>query len=165
MKLDIRNVQITDAEEIVDIEKKCFPASEAASRESILNRIATFPENIFVAEYDGKVVGFINGCTTDSIVIFDDMFHDTRYHVPNGEYIAIFGLDVLAEYRGKGIATSLINRFIDHAKMHTKKAVILTCKENLISFYTNLGFSNLGLSKSIHGGEVWYDMVYYISCK
>lgn len=159
MKLYIRNVRMTDVEKIVCIEEKCFPPSEAASSDSILNRIVTFPENFFVAEYDGELVGFINGCTTASPVIYDDMFHDTKHHVPNAEYIAVFGLDVLHEYRGKGIAASLMNRFVEHGRSKAKKAVILTCKEYLISYYSRFGFCNMGVSKSTHGGEVWYDMV------
>ena len=37
--------------------------------------------------------------------------------------------------------------------------MVLTCKEGLIPFYQSFGFENRGLSASVHGGAVWYDMV------
>ena len=36
--------------------------------------------------------------------------------------------------------------------------MILTCKEKLIPFYEGFGYVNCGVSKSVHGGAVWYDM-------
>ena len=36
--------------------------------------------------------------------------------------------------------------------------MILTCKKHLIDFYSGFGFVNCGISKSVHGGAVWYDM-------
>ena len=35
---------------------------------------------------------------------------------------------------------------------------MLTCKERLIPWYAGFGFVNEGLSASVHGGEVWYQM-------
>ena len=37
--------------------------------------------------------------------------------------------------------------------------MILTCKEGLIPFYEAFGYRNLGVSASVHGGAMWYDMV------
>lgn len=65
MSLVIRNAQPEDVEEMIAIEHICFPPAEAADAQSICERYAAFPENFFVAELDGSVVGFVNGCTTD----------------------------------------------------------------------------------------------------
>ena len=35
----------------------------------------------------------------------------------------------------------------------------MTCKDRLIGFYERFGYKNLGLSQSVHGGAVWYDMI------
>lgn len=158
MKVNIRNVRMSDLDEIVGIEKQCFPIDEAAGREVFQKRISAFPENFLVAEYEGKLVGFINGCTTESSVIFDEMFHDIEYHIASGHNIAIFGLDVIKEFRGLGIAAQLILEFLNNARIKGKKSVILTCKLNLIQYYTRFGFVNNGMSESVHGGATWYDM-------
>lgn len=159
MDVNIRNINMADLDAVAEIEEKCFPPNEAAKKEIIAERIRTFPENFFVAEYNGILVGFINGCTTQSSVIFDDMFHNTENHTASGHYMAVFGLDVLAEYRGRGIAALLMYEFLKHARTEGKKAVILTCKTHLIKYYEKFGFENNGVSKSVHGGETWYDMV------
>ncbi|MBF4693914.1 GNAT family N-acetyltransferase [Fusibacter sp. Q10-2] len=158
MDVIIRNVNKTDLEAIVEVERQCFPAAEAAEEKSIKARMSTFPENFFVAEIEKQIVGFINGCTTNSPVIYDEMFHDTSHHIPSGEIIAIFGLDVIESYRRKGIASKLMKTFIENARKQGKKAVILTCKAHLIAYYEGFGFVNDGVSESTHGGAVWYDM-------
>ncbi|GAU79525.1 GNAT family N-acetyltransferase [Fusibacter sp. 3D3] len=158
INVKIRNVKMTDLEAVVEIERQCFPVAEAAERSSIKERMATFPENFFVAEESDQLIGFINGCTTNSPVIYDEMFHDTSHHIPSGEIIAVFGLDVIEAYRRKGIASKLMKVFIENAREKGKKAVILTCKSHLLSYYESFGFKNDGISKSTHGGAVWYDM-------
>ena len=35
---------------------------------------------------------------------------------------------------------------------------MLTCKERLLPFYSGFGFVNEGVSGSVHGGVVWYQM-------
>lgn len=154
----IRNVKMTDLEAVVEIERQCFPAAEAAEKEAIRERMSAFPENFFVAKVADQMVGFINGCTTNSPVIYDEMFHDTSHHNPSGEIVAVFGLDVIEAYRCQGIASNLMKTFIKNARNQGKKAVILTCKAHLLDYYEGFGFVNDGISKSTHGGAVWYDM-------
>jgi hypothetical protein len=43
--------------------------------------------------------------------------------------------------------------------MEGRKGVILTCKEELIQYYTRFGYVNTGISKSVHGGSKWYNMI------
>ena len=64
--LTIRFAKKEDVERIADIELECFPVAEAADRETLKIRFEAFGENFLVAEKDGKVVGFINGCTTNT---------------------------------------------------------------------------------------------------
>ena len=70
----VRGVRQDDLESIAEIEAVCFPAEEAASRDSFKQRIAAFPESFLVAEVGGKLIGYINGCATDSPVIYDELF-------------------------------------------------------------------------------------------
>ena len=157
-KTNIRAVRAEDLESIAEIEAACFPAAEAATRESFKMRIATFPDSFFVAETMGRIIGFINGCVTNSPVIYDEMFHDSRHHIPTGENVSIFGLDVLPEYRKQGIAAKLMNHYIQVARNSGRKKVILTCKERLVPYYESFGYVNDGLSSSTHGGAQWFDM-------
>jgi ribosomal protein S18 acetylase RimI-like enzyme len=154
----IREVSICDLDITYDIETKCFPPSEAASKESIKDRIEYFPNHFFAAQINDRVVGFINGAVSNNEVITDEMYEDVRIHNEQGKYQMVFGLDVLPDYRKTGIAHSLMRKFISAAKSEGREGVVLTCKNELVGFYESMGFKNFGVSKSIHGGVVWYDM-------
>lgn len=159
MEISIRQVRKEDLDSVVKVEAACFPAAEAASRKSLEKRIETFPESFFVAQAQGKVIGFINGCVTDEKQIRDEMYQDSRYHKENGAYQSIFGLDVLPQYQRQGIAAKLMEHLISDAFGKGRKGLILTCKEKMIHYYEKFGYVNCGVSKSTHGGAVWYDMI------
>ena len=160
MVYTIRNVKAEDLDQVTEVEALCFPAAEAATGESLRTRIETFPESFLVAEDEsGKIIGFINGCVTDERTIRDEMFEDSGLHRADGMYQSIFGLDVIPEYRRQGVAADLMNHLIQTAKARGKKGMILTCKDRLIHYYEKFGYRSLGISGSVHGGAVWYDML------
>ncbi|WMJ81024.1 GNAT family N-acetyltransferase [Clostridium sp. MB40-C1] len=159
MDIKIRRVSIEDLDAITEVEAICFPESEAATKKSFEQRIKTFPESFFVAEIDGKIIGFINGCIINETAIYDELYNDTTLHIADGDYQTIFGIDVIPEYRNQGVAAKLMNHMIEVSKLEGRKGVILTCKEKLIHYYTKFGYVNKGISKSVHGGSTWYDMI------
>ncbi|MGN0205140.1 MAG: GNAT family N-acetyltransferase [Coprococcus sp.] len=155
----IRKGTIDDADALAEIEAICFPAAEAAGKEALAFRLQTFPECFFVAEADGRCIGFINGCATNERVIADEMYEKAECHIPDGAYQSIFGLDTLPEYRCHGVAAALMNRLIDDARAKGRKGLILTCKDHLIPYYSKFGYQHMGVSSSVHGGAVWNDMI------
>lgn len=157
--ITIRTVTMKDLEAVTEVERICFPPAEAAGRDAFYQRIQAFPDSFFVAELDGAIVGFINGAVTDERTIRDEMFEDASLHQAMGAYQSIFGLDVLPEYQHKGIASMLMEYMIEKAGSRGKKGLILTCKDRLLPFYEKFGYRNLGVSASVHGGAVWYDMI------
>ncbi len=159
MPLIIRNVTQDDLQSLIKIEALCFPPSEAADDKTLSERLMAYPESFFIAIYNNEPVGFIDGAVTNSKTISDDMFEDVKCHNPKGMYQSIFGLSVIPEARRIGVAAKLMNRMIENAKENGRRGLILTCKEHLIHYYEKFGYKNLGVSKSVHGGAVWYDML------
>ena len=157
--ITIRTAVSEDLDQVTAIEAVCFPKAEAADRASFAHRLATFPDSFFVAVHDGKIIGFVNGCVTDEKTIRDEMYEDSSLHDPKGAYQSIFGLDVLPEYQRQGIAARLMEQMIRDAKDRGRKGLILTCKDRLIHYYEKFGYQNKGVSQSVHGGVVWYDML------
>ena len=155
----IRQVTMEDLDRVAQVEAVCFPAAEAAGRETFRARIERFPDSFFVAEKDGVIVGFINGAVTDERTIRDEMFEDVSLHNPRGCYQSIFGLDVAPERQHQGIAGELMRHMIEDARRRGRKGLILTCKDRLMGFYEQFGYKSLGVSASVHGGAVWYDMI------
>lgn len=154
----IRSAKPEDLEHINTIESRCFPEAEAASKTALKERISAFEGCFFVAETDGKIVGFINGCISNEDTIQDEAYESVRYHDPYGKYQMVFGLDVLPDYQHQGIAQRLMDHLIKTAKDRGQLGVVLTCKERLIGFYEQFGFVNAGKSASTHGNVTWYDM-------
>ena len=156
--ITIRPARADEAATLAAIEAAGFPPAEAASLESISARLHVFPEQFFVAEADGKAVGFINGCVSDVPDLPDAYYHDATLHQPNGAYAAVFGLVVLPAYCGRGIAGKLLQHYLATMRARGRRGVILTCKEHLIPWYESHGFTNHGVANSEHGGATWYDM-------
>ena len=155
----IRAATIEDLDDITRLEAMCFPALEAAGRESFKRRIETFSDSFLVAVVGDEIIGFVNGCVSDDKVICDEMFEDTAYHNTEGAYQAIFGLDVHPDYRRQGIAAQLMRELIRLSRSRGKKGLTLTCKDRLIHYYESFGYVNMGVSESNHGGATWYDMM------
>ncbi len=51
-----------------------------------------------------------------------------------------------------------MNAMIDMARQEKRKGLVLTCKDRLVPYYSKFGFKNEGVSSSVHGGVVWYQM-------
>lgn len=154
----IRPVRPEDLDAVTALENACFPPAEAATREAFAYRIAAYPERFFVAEQGGQIIGLINGCASDADTI-DDALFTPGGHVPDGKNQMILGLAVDPACRGRGTAGRLLRHLCRFAQSRSMENVILTCKQELISFYAQFGFQNRGVSASVHGGAVWYDMV------
>lgn len=159
MNLVIRHAVADDIEKVALVEEKCFPPAEAATIKSFFERFMAFPECFLVAEVEGKVVGHINGCVTDSPKLTDALYHNTALHLPNGSWQTVFGIAVLPEYQHHGIARELMRNFKEETKERGKEGIVLTCKDEKIGFYESLGFTYDGVSESSHGGARWNDMI------
>ena len=159
MNLNIRYARLDDLDNVVEIESICFPPAEAATRESLEERLKGYGESFLVGELDGKPVGFVNGSVINEKTIRDEFYESICWHNPQGDYQSIFGLVVLPEYRNHGVAAKLILSLIETARKSGRKGVTLCCKEEKIAYYAKFGFENLGKSKSEHGNAIWYDMV------
>ena len=158
MMYNIRNVTCSDLEQVTALENACFPSAEAASKEAFVYRIGAFPERFFVAEAEGKIIGLINGCSSNQMTITDDLF-EPQGHKPDGKNQMIFGLAVHPDHKRQGIGAALMEHMISFCKETNMERVILTCKEAKLHYYAKFGFENMGISASVHGGAVWYDMV------
>ena len=156
--MSIRKASLADLDAVTNLETACFPAAEAASRESFARRLTVYPQHFWLLEMDGRLVSCVNGMVTDEPTIRDELFAGAALHDPDGAWQAIFGVSTLPEYRRRGLAGQVLRQVIADARAAGRRGCILTCKEALIHYYASFGFRLLGVSASVHGGAVWYDM-------
>lgn len=156
--MKIRTATIEDLVAVAAVEAMCFPPAEAAGINEFEKRLRVYPEHFWLLEQNGELIGFIDGMVTNEVTIRDEMFENALLHNEAGDWQTIFGVNTVPEYRRKGCAARLMEQVITDARAQERKGCILTCKEELIRYYEKFGYQKEGLSRSVHGGAVWYDM-------
>ena len=156
--MEIRKATLDDLKEIAAVEAECFPAAEAASEESLRKRLSVFADHFWLLFDGDKMVGFVNGMVTDEPDLSDEMYDDASMHNPDGKWQMIFGVDTIPEYRRQGCAGKVLSRVIEDARKQGREGLVLTCKDKLVHYYAKFGFVSEGVSESVHGGVVWYQM-------
>ena len=153
-----RTINLEETEQAIRIEQICFPPNEACSPRSMSDRISAAPELFLVAvdENTGRIAGFLNGIATNEESFRDEFFTDITLHNPDGKNIMLLGLDVLPEFRGKGLAKEIVRQYAERERVRNK--LILTCLEEKVPMYEHMGFSDNGMANSSWGGEEWHEM-------
>lgn len=157
-KIIIRSAELGDLDKITELERLCFPAAEAASESDLLERLKAYADHFWLLETDGKIASMINGMATNEADLRDEMYHNAELHDEKGKWQMIFGVETHPDFRGRGYAAALMERVIADAKARGREGIVLTCKEELVSYYERFGFVNEGVSASEHGNVVWYQM-------
>ena len=157
--MHIRTATMADLAAITAVEAACFPVAEAATEADFRARLAVYPDHFWLLEdEDGTIVSFVDGLVTDEPTLRDEMYSDASFHDESGAWQMIFGVNTLPSHRRQGLAEQVLRRVIADAKAQGRKGCVLTCKDKLIHYYGKLGFVNEGVSESVHGGVIWYDM-------
>lgn len=157
MELNIRKAQAEDLSRITEIEAESFAPEEAASQAKYAWRLANYPDYFIVGEKETQIVSVVCMIPMAKQVIDDDLFEMER--VPMGTVCAVLSVMTAAAWRKCGVAEQMLHAAIETARSQGMTAMALTCKEHLIHYYAKFGFQKQGLSASVHGGAVWYDMV------
>jgi len=154
----IRTATLADLEALAQVEAACFPPAEAATREEFRARLAVYPDHFWLLYDRGRLVSFVNGMVTDEADLRDEMYQDASLHREDGAWQMIFGVNTIPEARRQGYAMELLRRVVHDARAQGREGLVLTCKAALLDYYARLGFVSEGVSRSVHGGAVWYQM-------
>lgn len=167
----VRTATQADVDQIARVEAACFPVAEAATREEFQQRVARYGNHFLLMFDDGApgadspdddqglpLVSFVNGLVTNERDLIDEMYAHAEMHDERGAWQMIFGVCTLPAYRHRGLASTLVARVVADARAQHRKGVVLTCKDALVPYYTALGFSDEGMSRSTHGGVPWHQM-------
>ena len=156
--MNIRTATLQDIDQIAAVEKECFPAAEAATKEEFEQRLSHYADHFWLMFDGDKLIAFVDGFVTDEEDLTDEMYAKAQLHNENGAWQMIFGVATLPAYQKMGCASKLMEHVVEDVKAQGRKGIVLTCKESLIPFYEKFGYINEGKSMSKHGGAVWYDM-------
>ncbi|MDN4527665.1 bifunctional GNAT family N-acetyltransferase/carbon-nitrogen hydrolase family protein [Fictibacillus fluitans] len=132
-KIELRNIQYNDIDEILELQRTCFPGHmEPWKREQLESHLDIFPEGQFVVTFEGKIIG---SCSS-LIINFDeyddqhtwDEITDEGYitnHNPNG--YNLYGIEVMVhpDYRRMKIGKRLYEARKELAEEWNLKSIIL----------------------------------------
>ena len=158
LDVNVRIVSERDLDRCFEIESVSYSGDEAATREKILKRIRTYPEGFIVLENEKEIIGFINSGATHKVELSNEDFKELVGHDSDGKHIVILSVVIHPAYQGRGLASKLMNNFIDRMKALGKSDIYLICQTELIDMYSRYGFVDLGPSDSNHGGMIWNEM-------
>ena len=156
--MTVRYALPSDLAALAAVEAACFPAAEAATEKDIKNRLDYYANHFWLLFDGDTLVSFVDGFVTDEADLTDEMYENAVLHNENGAWQMIFGVNTLPAYRRQGCAAQLLERAIQDARAQGRKGLVLTCKDALIHYYEKFGFVNEGISASVHGNVVWYQM-------
>ncbi|MBG9986119.1 GNAT family N-acetyltransferase [Facklamia sp. DSM 111018] len=159
----IRRATIDDLQEISRIEMDNFGEGVATSQDVFSQKLIQQKGHIFVADKEGKVIGFIEGLSSYEAHLKDEMFLGTNLHKEGGPWEILLSLVVDQNYQSQGIGRGLLNYQLAICKERGQEGVLLTCRDYLIDYYEHFGFENQGLSDSRLGGLDWYKMLLKLS--
>ena len=160
LRFGFRDIRPEEAERAAEIEQIVFPPNEAVLPDDVKKQAAVAPDLFMVAidKVNGRGVGFLNGLATNETEFRDEFFTDKSLHEPEGSTVMLLGLDVLPEYQRRGLGTEIMRHYCQREKAKGRKRIVLTCLPGLVEMYKKMGFTDLGMSRSMWGGESWHEM-------
>ena len=85
---------------------------------------------------------------------------DMEQHIDGARTIALHSVAVLPQFQKRGLGSTLVKGFIQMVKdCGTVDRIILVTRGDLVGWYENFGFINLGKSDLVHGQSQWFDLV------
>lgn len=135
MNVIIRNFGIDDAETLFEIESKCFTMCWGLEQFTAISELDY--SHFFVAECDGKIVGFAGFNSLD--------------------VAEILNIAVISEYRNNGIGRMLLERCEKCASECGNDKLYLEVRisnESAVSLYKSFGFHEIGVRKKYYTSPV-----------
>jgi len=145
-----REAILSDIDNIMYLEEKCFNIYTQESKDVYENRIKHFPEGFIILENDNVFCGAVSSEIwnyKENVFIKDfNLGHSIKEQLDlNGNELYISSIGILPQYRSKGYGQLLFNELISHIKLLFPKVTkgILLINETWIhamKIYQNFGF-------------------------
>jgi predicted amidohydrolase/ribosomal protein S18 acetylase RimI-like enzyme len=131
-KIEIRNIESKDIDEMIQLQSLCFPGMVPWKREHLESHLGHFPEGQLCAELEGKIIGSCSSLIVDFDEYDDrhtwDDITDNGYitnHNPNG--YNLYGIEVMVhpDYRKMKIGHRLYEARKELARLLNLKSIII----------------------------------------
>jgi ribosomal-protein-alanine N-acetyltransferase len=120
--IKFRTANLSDIENIMKLEEKCFNEHTQEKMEVYLERIEVFSDGFIIMELDDRFIGAISSEIWQYVsTINRDTFmlgHSIKKQLKlNGNELYISSIGILPEYRAQGFGVTLFNELIKNIKV------------------------------------------------
>jgi ribosomal protein S18 acetylase RimI-like enzyme len=142
----IENVTISKCtlQDIADIYKIELDVehSNAASEQTLKDRLQMFPDGFLVAKENGKIIGYVESVLWNNFEFstFDEIKNFPLHYNVKGQTLYVIFIAVKEEFRRKGIAKLLLNEIEKVANKYGANTIQLVAKDDLVTLYNKSGF-------------------------
>jgi len=143
-QFEIIMVTPDDLDALMYVEREVF-FELSASKETMLERMRSYPAGTWGAVREGRMVGFVNSFRVD-LDFAPEEYSDTDVRKagrPDGAALYVASLNVLPRERGQGIGTSLMRHILDRAEDDGIRRAVLVASSLSAPLYARLGFSRV----------------------
>lgn len=142
--ITIRQVTLSDLDEILAIEEANFSSEEAFSRQSLEESIRKTADTFLVARDENQIVGYILGAKSSGT------------HTQTSVSLEIRHLAIHPDHRGQGLGILLLASLKQVAVEGGVRCLRLTCPDDLLSYFEMNGFVEEEVPENHYGsGSGW----------
>lgn len=131
-KLVVRPIEYKDIDEIITLQKICFPGMDPWKRDQLESHLEHFPEGQICAELDGKIIGscsslIVNFDEYDDQHTWDDITDEGYITNHNPDGYNLYGIEVMVhpDYRRMKIGKRLYEARKELARLLNLKSIII----------------------------------------
>ncbi|MET3696431.1 predicted amidohydrolase [Bacillus oleivorans] len=131
-KVIVRTMEVKDIDDIIKLEKICFPGMIPWKRDQLESHLEIFPEGQFVVEYDGEIIAsssslIIDFHEYDALHTWDDITDEGYITNHNPEGYNLYGIEIMVhpDYRRMKLGHRLYEARKDLARRLNLKSIII----------------------------------------
>ena len=146
--ITIRQVTLSDLDEILAIEEANFSSEEAVSRQSLEECIRKSAGTFLVARDENQLVGYVLGALV------------SRSYTQTSGNLEIKRVAIHPDHRGQGLGTLLLASLKQVAVDGGVKCLRLTCPDDLLSYFEMNGFVEEEVPEALYASSSEWNLIW-----
>ena len=146
--ITIRQVTLSDLDEILDIEKANPSSEEAFSRQSLEECICKSAGTFLVAGDENQLVGYVLGALV------------SRSYTQTSLNLEIKRVAIHPDHRGQGLGTLLLATLKQVAVEEGVKCLRLTCPDDFLSYFEMNGFVEEEVPEALYASSSEWNLIW-----
>ena len=146
--ITIRQVTLSDLDEILAVEESNFSSEEALNRQSLEESIRKTADTFLVARDENQLVGYVLGALV------------SRSYTQTSGNLEIKRVAIHPDHRGQGLGTLLLATLKQVAVEEGVKCLRLTCPDDFLSYFEMNGFVEEEVPEALYASSSEWNLIW-----